>query len=194
MKTLKIILSLFLVFSTAVGFAQIDDTEDTHTVTISIPQVALVDIEPTASKNLTLGFTAPTEAGAPLSDPTDDTSLWLNYSSIKSSGTAPPNIVSVSLGTALPGVDINVTAAAAATAFGDGDLGTPVTSTVTLTTVAKPIVNDIGSSYTGDGQNAGHNLTYSVDGAITTGGTALYENLVATTGTIVTVTYTISNN
>jgi hypothetical protein len=190
MKTLKIILSLFLVFSTAVGFAQ-DDTDDTHTVAISIPQVALVDIESTgASKNLTLAFDAPTEAGDPLSDPTDDTSLWLNYSSIKS-GSAVTNTVSVKLDTALPGVDINVTAAADA-GGGDGAVGAVTGTAVTLTTADQTIVSNIGSSYTGDGSSAGHNLTYSVDGATT--GTANYEDLVATTGTTVTVTYTISDN
>jgi hypothetical protein len=191
MKTLKIILSLFLVFSTAVGFAQ-DDTDDFHTVAISIPQVALVDIESTGgSNNLTLGFDAPTEAGEPLMDPTDDTSLWLNYSSIKSvAGTT--YTVSVSLDAVLPGVDINVTAGDDA-GGGDGTLGAPAGAAVTLTTGEQTIVSTIGSSYTGDGSGSGHNLTYSVDGA-TTGvtGNASYADLVATTGETVTVTYTIT--
>ena len=191
MKTLKITLSLFIIFSTAVGFAQ-DDTDDFHTVAISIPQVALVDIESTVgSNNLTLGFTAPTEAGDPLGDPTNDTSLWLNYSSIKSAA-GITNTVSVKLDAVLPGVDINVTAAAAAPSVGDGTLGTVTGAAVTLTTGDLPIVSNIGSSYTGDGSGAGHNLTYSVDGATT--GTANYEDLVATSGTTVTVTYTISDN
>jgi hypothetical protein len=189
MKTLKIILSLFLVFSTAVGFAQ-DGIDDSHTVAISIPQVALVDIASTGtSNNLTLGFTAPTEAGNPLGDPTNDTSLWLNYSSIKSAA-GITNTVSVKLDTALPGVDINVSAATDA-GDGDGALGTPA-GTVTLTNMDQPIVNGIGSSYTGDGSTAGHNLTYSVDGATT--GTANYADLIAATGTIVMVTYTITAN
>ena len=188
MKTLKITLSLFIIFSTAVGFAQ-DDADDFHTVVISIPAVALVDIESTGgSNNLTLGFDAPTEAGDPLMDPTDDTSLWLNYSSIKSvAGTT--YTVSVSLDAVLPGVDINVTAGDDA-GGGDGTLGAPAGAAVTLTTGEQTIVSTIGSSYTGDGSGNGHNLTYSVDGATT--GNASYANLVANTGETVTVTYTIT--
>ena len=189
MKTLKITLSLFIIFSTAVGFAQ-DDADDFHTVVISIPAVALVDIESTGgSNNLTLGFDAPTEAGDPLMDPTDDTSLWLNYSSIKSvAGTT--YTVSVSLNAVLPGVDINVTAGTASTGGGDGTLGLVTSAGVTLTTGEQTIVSTIGSSYTGDGSGNGHNLTYSVDGATT--GNASYANLVANTGETVTVTYTIT--
>jgi len=187
MKTFKIALSVLIMTSTSIGFAQ-DNEDDTHTVTITVPTVALVDIEPAASKNLTILFVAPTEAGLPLADPVDDTSLWLNYSSII---TASANTVSVKLDALLPGVDINVTAGADA-GGGDGDVGTPAGAALTLTTADQVIVSAIGSSYTGDGINNGHNLTYSVDGATT--GTANYEDLVAAAGTAVTVTYTISNN
>jgi hypothetical protein len=190
MKTFKIALSVLIMTSTSIGFAQ-DGADDTHTVTITVPTVALVDIEPAASKNLTILFVAPTEAGEALTDPDDDTTLWLNYSSIKS-GAATTNTVSVKLDALLPGVDINVTAGADA-GGGDGDVGTPAGAALTLTTADQVIVSAIGSSYTGDGATNGHNLTYSVDGA-TTGGTAAYADLVAAAGSAVTVTYTISNN
>lgn len=43
-----------------------------------------MDIEPAATKNITLGFTAPTEAGNPVTPNTANSTLCLNYFSIKS--------------------------------------------------------------------------------------------------------------
>ncbi|STD14773.1 hypothetical protein [Chryseobacterium carnipullorum] len=67
MKKLNVSLAVcFFTFAFA-GTLQAQDTNtDNHTITISIPEVALVDIEPAATKNITLGFTAPTEAGNPV--------------------------------------------------------------------------------------------------------------------------------
>ncbi len=62
MKKLKILTVLLLMFSFANVNAQ-DSNTDSHTIEITIPAVALVDIEPAASKNITMGFSAPTEAG-----------------------------------------------------------------------------------------------------------------------------------
>src|SRR5690606_17013595 len=133
------------------------DTEtDNHTIGITISEVALVDIEPGGSKNITMNFTAPTEAGMPLTAPTTNNALWLNYSSIKSTAN-PVRTISVKLTALLPGVDVKVTAAAA-TGSGDGALGTPAAQ-LTLTAADQTIISDIGSAYTGDGANNGHNLT-----------------------------------
>ncbi|MDQ0592571.1 hypothetical protein QFZ37_000940 [Chryseobacterium ginsenosidimutans] len=100
-----------------------DTNTDNHTITISVPEVALVDIEPAATKNITLGFTAPTEAGQPIVANAANNTLWLNYSSIKSVAD-PTRNVSVKLNAIIPGIDIHVTAAAA-TGSGGGTLGTP---------------------------------------------------------------------
>ncbi|GAB3420082.1 hypothetical protein [Niabella aquatica] len=170
-------------------FIQAQDTQtDNHTIGITIPEVALVDIEPGASKNITMNFTAPTEAGLPLTAPSANSTLWLNYSSIKSSGDPTRNIT-VKLTALVPGVDIKVTAAAAAAA-GDGTFGTP-SAQLTLSLSDQAIISGIGSAYTGDGANNGHNLTYDV--AFGSGSTASYADLEATSATA-TVTYTISDN
>ena len=190
MKKFKITLPLSLaamVFAFNVH-AQDTNTEN-HTISISIPEVALVDIEPAASKNITMGFTAPTEAGLPLVTPTDNSTLWLNYSSIRSTADVT-RTVSVSLGALIPGIDINVTAAAAS-GSGGGALGTP-SAQLTLSLVAQTIISGIGSAYTGDGASNGHNLTYAL--AFGGSGVAAYEDLEATATTVATVTYTISDN
>lgn len=165
-----------------------DTNHDSHTIGISIPEVAILDIEPAASKNITMNFTAPTEAGDPLTNPANNASLWLNYSSIKSAAD-PTRIISVKLTSLIAGVDIKVTAGAAA-ASGDGTKGTPG-SQLTLTTADQTIISGIGSAYTGNGASNGHNLTYEV--AFGAGGPASYSDLIFSSNTA-TVTYTISDN
>ncbi|KUJ50556.1 hypothetical protein [Chryseobacterium sp. JAH] len=188
--TLTLAMSLAAFAFSANLKAQSDDTNDDHTITITVPEVALVDIEPSASKNISLGFTAPTEAGLPITPSGTNNTLWLNYSSIKSVADAT-RTVSVKVDAIIPGIDIKVTAGAA-TGTGDGTLGTP-TAQLTLTAVDQTIISGIGSAYTGDGANNGHNLTYTLD-AGSSSGTALYADLEAVTNAGTTVTYTISDN
>ncbi|WP_326981205.1 hypothetical protein VUJ46_13125 [Chryseobacterium sp. MYb264] len=192
MKKLKFTLAMSFVATafSATLYAQ-DTNTDNHTITISIPEVALVDIEPAATKNITLGFTAPTEAGQPLVANASNTTLWLNYSSIKSVAD-PTRNVSVKLNAIIPGVDIHLTAAAA-TGSGGGTLGTPAAQ-LTLSAADQTIISGIGSAYTGNGANNGHNLTYALAPGSGPGGVAVYADLQATATTVATVTYTISDN
>ncbi|KUG12620.1 hypothetical protein BEI02_02215 [Elizabethkingia sp. HvH-WGS333] len=168
-----------------------DTNTDNHTIGISIPEVALLDIEPSASKNLTLAFTAPTEAGQPLVAPSPNTTLWLNYSSVKSIAD-PTRNVTVKLTAVVPGVDIKVTAAAAS-GSGGGTRGTPSAQLI-LSATDQTIISGIGSAYTGDGVNNGHNLTYAINYGSTAGSVASYGDLEAKASVVATVTYTISDN
>ncbi|WP_404984762.1 hypothetical protein ACI513_14955 [Chryseobacterium sp. M5] len=192
MKKTTITLAMSLaIFSLSSNLKAQDTNTDNHTVTISVPEVALVDIEPAATKNITLGFTAPTEAGNPVVPNTANTTLWLNYSSIKSVAD-PTRNVSVSVNAIIPGIDIHVTAAAA-TGSGGGTLGTPAAQ-LTLSATDQTIISGIGSAFTGNGANNGHNLTYALAAGSGPGGVAVYEDLQATATTVATVTYTISDN
>ncbi|HAO07411.1 MAG TPA: hypothetical protein DCQ50_10545 [Chryseobacterium sp.] len=192
MKRFKFTLALSLVAIAVSSHVSAQDTNtDNHTITISVPEVALVDIEPAASKNITLGFTAPTEAGNPIVANAANTTLWLNYSSIKSVAD-PTRNVSVKLNAVIPGIDINVTAAAA-TGSGGGTLGTP-SAQLTLSAADQTIISGIGSAYTGNGANNGHNLTYALAAGSGPGGVATYADLTAAATTVATVTYTISDN
>ncbi len=193
MKNLKFtIISLFCLFSINILLAQ-DDIVDTHTLAITIPAVALVDIETTtATKDLTFAFeTQPSaaleEAGLPLKNPDPNTDLWINYSSIQAGTTAKK--ITVRVNNLFAGVDIKVLAAADAAA-GDGALGTSSLE-LTLTEADQDIITGIGSAYTGDGNSSGHNLTYTLGFA--TSGVAEYEDLRSGVGTPITVTYTIAD-
>lgn len=192
MKKTTISLALtFAAFALSANLKAQDTKTDTHTITISVPEVALVDIEPAATKNITLGFTKPTEAGNAVIPNAANTSLWLNYSSIKSDA-EPTRNVSVKVNPIIPGIDIHVTAAGA-TGSGGGTLGTPAAQ-LTLSATDQTIISEIGSAYTGNGANNGHNLTYALAAGSGPGGVAAYADLKAFATTEVSVIYTISDN
>ena len=190
MKPLKFTL-LGLLFATIFVFdANAQDTQtDNHQITVVIPNIALLDLEASVSKNFSAAFSqaTPVEAGDKLTIPAANTDLWLNYSSILPT-TGPGSTsrrVDVKASALVPGVTISVVAAASTSGF--GTKGTPA-SAVTLTTTDQPIINTIGSAYTVTGPNNGHRLTYSF--------AALDANYAALRAgsTVVTVTYTLADN
>jgi hypothetical protein len=171
---------------TILGFsAQAQDTRtDNHTITIVVPDIAILDLETGASKNFTASFASTKEAGDKVVLPAANTDLWLNYSSILPTAIGSRR-VDVKASVLVPGVDISVEAGAATTGF--GTKGTS-TAAVVLTTADQPIVNKIGSVYTISGPKYGHLLTYSFAAL-----DANYANLRAAS-TPVTVTYTLVDN
>ncbi len=188
MKNLRILPAMLIAMAWGVGAqAQVDDFDDSHTITVSIQPVAILDIETTSTKNFSLGPAIPTEAGNPLDDSATNNTLWLNYSFIPS-GQGETASITVQTDAVISGMDINVEAAAAA-ANGDGQKGTP-TGARTLSTGAQVIIENIGASYTGDGNASGHQLTYTLD----IDGTANYEDLYAQSNTVIVVTYTIAED
>lgn len=141
------------------AFAQ-DNSSANHDINVTIPTVALIDIEAPTTTTINLGFTAPTEAGLALTSTGSNNTLWLNYSSIKESANHKRTI-SVKLSAApIPGVDITLLAGVASS-DGAGDKGEP-NPILTLTAADQPLITNIGSAYTGDGEAKGHNLTYNL--------------------------------
>lgn len=150
------------------------------TVSMTLPTVTLMDIEPTG--NFTLNFTAPTEAGNPLGNPTPNTSKWVNYTSAIAPGGLTRKITA-SVNKIIDGVNIRLQAAAAS-GSGGGVLGTS-SGQVTLTTTPVTIISGIGGAFTGNGANNGHNLTISLT-------TNTYANLLAQANTAIVIVYTIT--
>lgn len=188
MKKMKLFTALCFTLAFANANAQADSNQETHTIGITIPAVALVDVE--GGTNIDLIFTAPTEAGLPIAAPADNNSLWLNYSYIPSIGKTTSKIT-VSINPVIPGIDLKVIATAD-NGNGGGAMGTPPASIVTLTgATGTDFITGIGASYTGTG-NVGHNLTYSAVAA----GSVTYDDLieVAAASNQTTVTYTIVEN
>jgi hypothetical protein len=187
--TLAIIAVLGMSFGAlAQGGAGGDTKTDNHTITITIPEVALLDIELSGSKNISTAFTSPTEAGLRIVAPTSGlNSLWLNYSSVVNpSGPDASRTVSVSSSSLIPGTVLNVSAGTPVIT-GGGSGGSPVAITA-ITTTPQTIISGIGSVYTGDGVSSGSNITYAL-----TAPAATYGSLLAG-ATVLTLTYTLSDN
>jgi hypothetical protein len=143
--------------------AQSDAGNDSHQVTVTIPSVALLDIEASASKDITTAFAAPTEAGEAITAPTMglDTK-WLNYSSIvNASGTGMTRKITVeSTMPVAAGIVLGVTAGAPT-----GTTGTPGMSAgpvAAISTTPADVITGIGSVYTGNGTSNGSKLTYAL--------------------------------
>jgi hypothetical protein len=169
---LMICLSIFTAISS--------QTTGNRTVSVSLPVVAILDVEP--SGNLNFNFIAPTEAGRPLVNPASDNTKWLNYTSAIAPGGVSRR-VTASINQTIPGVDIKLQAATAS-GMGAGVRGTPVAQ-ITLSTASTTIINGIGGAYTGTGTNNGHRIIISVT-------TNNYSNLSARSNTPVVITYTIT--
>jgi hypothetical protein len=190
MKRLFILIILGMSTSFA-GFSQAttDARNDSHQLTITIPDVALLDIEPvTANRDFSLTFVAPTEAGMRIRNPNSNNTVWMNYSSIVSAptGAHPVRKVTVQSNVMTPGgIGFTVTASGDAGA-GGGSVG-GVGGNVSIDNTAQDIIRDIYSCYTGNGVNKGHQLTYNANVANTA-----YSQLRAGS-TLMSITYTLTD-
>lgn len=185
----KVAVALATILTLAISnnvLAQADNTASSHTVTISIPEVALLDLE--GGSTITLTPTAPTEAGNAF-DFTSATnnSIWVNYSSVVATGTLRTVTAQISSGSVPTGLLLKV-AAGTYTGAGKGNLG-EAGSQITLSSTAQSIITGIGSCYTETGSSKGHQLTYN----LVLNSVNDYDKLV--TGDVnVSVTYTITDD
>ena len=177
MKQINRILLAVLVLSISTAYSQ---NSDSHTVSIVIPEIAMLDIESASLNDITLTMVAPGEAGETLADQTDN-SLWLNVTSIVASKRTRD--ISVKINAPITGIDLKVVSAAGT---GFGSWGIPQAEVI-LAAGDKTLVSGIKSGYTGNGDGYGYNLTYTVSPQADTD----FGDLVAETEDI-TVTYTLT--
>ena len=157
MKIIKKIILPILVLGLSIAFSQ-DTNIANHNIGVNIPTIALLDIESALSNDISVTLVAPEEAGDPFASQTDN-SLWLNVTSIVTSGAS--NDISVSINQTVPGLDLKVVAASYA-GLGKGSWGTS-SGEVTLNTVDQTLIDGITSGYTANGVGNGFQLTYTVD-------------------------------
>ena len=177
-------LSLAIIAVLGFGFgasAQVDTYFDSHQVTVTIPPVALLDIEAAATKDFTVAFAAPTEAGDAIVAPTTGLNTkWLNYSSILNAGSTSRKVTVESVSAVPAGITIGVTAGVPT---GTGTLGVSAGPVPTISMTPADVITGIGSVYTGNGTGVGSQLSYAI-------GLGTYSSLVAGS-VIVTVKYTL---
>ncbi len=134
-----------------------------HNVSISIPVIAILDIESTAGANVAFDLNASgLEAGAEFIIDEENSDLWINYTSIVP---AVANTRTITVHSddvpSITGLTLKVVASAHA-GTGGGSVGTP-TAMVQPSAVPTDLITGIGSAFTGNGNSNGHNLTYHLD-------------------------------
>jgi hypothetical protein len=146
-----------------------DDTnEASHHVGITVPTVALVDVEGADGEAGTINL-VPDISGLEAGESVDfstatDNSLWLNYTSIVGGGEEPNtrNIsAKISEGSLPGGIDLQLTVGGIST--GNGTKGQSAANNKVLSTSAQDVVTGIGTCYTESGNNNGHQLTYTLN-------------------------------
>lgn len=173
---------LFLVLcAQSCSFTAQAQASGSRNVYINLSAVALLDIEPNR-ENLALQFTAPGEAGMPLTQPAVNTTKWLNYTSAKATS-APTRNISAQVDYTLPGIAIKLQAGGA---VGGGGARGITSGVVTLNTAPQIIISGIGGAFTGNGAGNGHQLSIWAE-------VSDFSQLVPHTNQIITITYTISN-
>ncbi len=201
MKKLSIIIATVFVFgfsNAAKAVVDVDGETASHNVEVNVSPFAIIDIETTGGSNdITLATdVSGLEAGAEVDfNSVSNSDLWLNYTAVAgqtgggngngNGNSSPLNTRKVTVETdqVIAGLDIKLLVGNDA-GNGAGTKGSATGSAVTLSTTAQDIITGIGTAYTGDGANSGHNLTYSLEASD-------YEALVSASNTI-TVTYTIT--
>jgi len=157
--------SLLFACATVLGLGTaVAQSSQAHNVAISIPQIAILDIETSGDANVSFAVSADgLEAGSALVIDEENSDLWINYTSVVQ-GQASVRTVTVETGTqetTIAGLVLKVEASAHS-GSGGGQYGTP-TAIVTPTDLPQNIITGIGSSFTGNGASNGHNLTYHLD-------------------------------
>lgn len=190
----KIIYSLFTVllvaaFSTQMTAQTAQTATAKHTVTVTMPEIALLDIVGTSGKNVALGFTSPTasadgtpEAGLAIAqNSTPHNKVSLVYTSLVATGKT--RRISVKSDAALPTGLVLTLAPQAVGAEGFGAKGTAVGTAIVITDSDQDVVTGIGSCYTGRTVgSSGSELIYSVEWD----GTGVVGN------PIINITYTLT--
>lgn len=168
-----------------------DNNTAIQNVVISVPEVALIDLEANGGTNIQLSPEAPLEAGLPVdfSNQTNN-GIWINYSSIVNSRTEPARNITAQItsGTLPQGMVLSVVAAKDA-GMGEGNMGT-AEAQINLNNRAQNIITGVGSAYTGNGVAKGHQLTYALN--LDNANTA-YANLDADQSTSLAITYTMTD-
>jgi len=180
------LLGAFFIFCAPQTFAQWEEGE--LNVSISIPPVALIDIEPSINNSIHFSIVPSAESGASpqIRKTSSGESLWLNYSCALQNAQNTRSIVAEISGGTLPeGISLNVEASRFQ-GKGKGQLGQS-TGKVSLSNQPKAIITGVGNCFTGDGQNNGHLLNFSID-------VSDYAKISTADETSFTILYTLSDN
>ena len=156
-KVFTILFIFILLFSFNLSLSAINDSAS-HTVTMQVNEVALIDLNSTAG--ITLTTSAPSQGGESVTGDTDSSKL-LQYTSLVSTGTTRNITVNWGAGDSAPAgtsLKLEATTVPANCGTAGGQL--------TISNTAQSLLTNIGSCATGIGANGSEmTYTFSVDDA-----------------------------
>lgn len=139
--------------------AQTPVANSQESISVGLPEIALLDIEPNSS-TITLELPSPQEAGDFVTTATSSNAKWINYTSAVALGNRRRVTAQLSSGTVPAGTSLKILASNSI--GGAGTLGS-TTGTITLNSTPQTILTNIGGAFTENGSNRGHGLTYSLE-------------------------------
>ena len=125
-------------------------------VTLHISSFALIE---TNHAPITLSLTTSTAGAAAAT--TSNSDLFVKISSIVPGNTNREITANISGGTIPTGTKLTLVSAACTTTNSGGDLGTPVATPITLSSVDQNLVTGVSTCYTGTGYNDGYQMTFT---------------------------------
>lgn len=159
---ITIIMKLIVTFVIMIGFgakSHVCGQSSSERVSISMPQIALVDIEPDNS-TIVLNLKPAQEAGLFEFETLGNNVKWINYSSAIEVGTRRGIFVQLTSGSVPSGTSLFITAGNSA--GGAGVLGSSV-GAVQLSNSPSLLIQNIGGAFTGNGANRGHSISYKLE-------------------------------
>jgi hypothetical protein len=188
MKTVnfkKIYLFSFLLMTSCFAFSQWEEAQ--LSIYFSLPEIALIDIEPSLDNDVHFTVNPGVESGgSPSIQKSGHNNIWINYSSSLSGPQNSRSIVAeVSQGIFPEGITLYLEASNYS-GSGGGQHG-QTTGRVAISNQPKPIITNIGNGFTGDGINNGHSITFSIE-------ISDYTKVVSVEDSNFLVLYTITDN
>lgn len=161
--------------------------EDTYSIYFSVPEIAILDIEPEINNSIEFSLEAASEPGGePDIQKNSNKTLWINYSSALSSGQNKRNIkAQITNGTIPDGVSLfmEISDYTGTTHLNHGNSS----GRIKIDGIQKTIISNIGNCFTGDGTGYGHEIDFSIE-------ISSISEIAASDQNEFTVMYTISDN
>lgn len=149
----------YLFFIFFCGYQQVSFSQATANIGVSLPSIALLDVEPKGGI-ISLKFDKPSEAGKALQNSESSDIQWLNFTSALPVGSSRHISVQITSERLSSGYGI-ILETSSFTGAGSGILGNSVPS-INLSNSPVRIIDNIGGAFTGDGINNGYKLKFSL--------------------------------
>lgn len=188
---MKLLLITIAILTPLITIAQ-DEMESEHDINVSfsVPKTNIIDIASLTGNDITFSPVDIDAVANGMDFTLTNNELWLNYTVVKSNAYSVKRIHVSTTAVNFPQGMSLLLKVDPDEGHGKGDMGTPVSGYTNLVPDAGSVelISNIGSCFTGNGPNNGHNLHFKLDYDNT-----YYDELHTNFNTIIVLTYTISD-